>query len=472
MATVTRTDAAPERSFGEGSKASLRAFSRLVTGNPAHDERAVLPPVLETALAGAIFVTDAAQRIVYANRSAAALAWDPSEPVVGRTCREAFRCANCPPDCPLLRGAPHSSRQVVLRAGGTKDVTLLKKAEALLDDCGTLVGGIEVMHDLGATDAAASRTTDARRLLRLARSTSFQGMIGRSPRMSALLDRIDRLARVDVTVLVTGESGSGKELVARALHECGHRAGRPFVAINCAALPHDLLESELFGHERGAFTGAVRDKPGRFELCEGGTLLLDEIGCLPLPLQAKLLRVLEDGRFERVGGTRTLQLNARVVAATNADLDARVRDGSFRADLLYRLNVCPVVVPSLRERGDDIPLLAEYFAEQLAPGCGTRSCGFTAEAMEALRHYAWPGNVRELRNAVNSALLVAFNEPIGREHLPPNIAKAVGDAPGPLGRATIEEALLRARFNRAAAAGLLGVSRTTLWRHMKRAGLR
>jgi transcriptional regulator with GAF, ATPase, and Fis domain len=297
-------------------------------------------------------------------------------------------------------------------------------------------------------------------------------MIGRSPKMIALLDRIDRLARVDATVLVTGESGSGKELVARALHEFGDRAGRPFVAINCAALPHDLLESELFGHERGAFTGAVRDKPGRFELCEGGTLLLDEVGCLPLSLQAKLLRVLEDGRFERVGGTRTLHLQARVIAATNADLDARVRDGSFRADLLYRLNVCPVVVPPLRERGDDIPLLAEYFAEHLAPACGSRFCEFTPASLAALRHYAWPGNVRELRNAVHSALLMAFDEPIGLEHLPPNIGKATGVAPEPLARTTIEEALLRARFNRAAAAGLLGVSRTTLWRHMKRAGLR
>ncbi|HET7755448.1 MAG TPA: sigma 54-interacting transcriptional regulator [Anaeromyxobacteraceae bacterium] len=446
----------------------MRAVTKLLTGSA--DAAAPVPPVLELASAGSVFVTDTSHRVVYVNRSAAALASSPADEILGRGCREVFRCLNCPPTCPLGSGAAMPGREVVLRGHAGGEVHFLKNVEALVDDSGALVGGLETMHDLSRLrhGATAGRTVEPATVVRL-RGAVSHGMVGSSAPMRALLERIERLARVDATVLVTGESGTGKELVCRALHDAGPRAGRPFHAINCAALPEGLLESELFGHERGAFTGAVRDKPGRFEICEDGTVLLDEIGCLPYALQAKLLRVLEDGGFERVGGTRTRRLRARVIAATNTELDALVRQGSFRADLLYRLKVCSLRVPPLRERADDVPALVGHFAEMLAAACGARTAGFTADAISALRAYPWPGNVRELRNVVHAALVVALDQQIDCDHLPEEIT---GRLEGTLDAARIEEALARSRFNRSDAAAILGVSRTTLWRHMKRTGVR
>ncbi len=453
----------------ERSRACVRALSKLLTGRD-EDVEVTLPPAVELAFAGAIFATDSLQRIVYVNRSAAAISGQSVAEILGRTCREAFRCLNCPPSCPLSRGDSIAGREIVLRGPDGGELPLLKKADVLLDGEGAMVGGLEAMHDLSTLGrGAAGHRATATRVVSTPTGAGRHGMIGASPSMRALFERIDRLARVDATVLVSGESGTGKELVARALHEAGPRAGRPFHAINCAAMPESLLESELFGHERGAFTGAFREKPGRFEICEDGTVFLDEIGCLPYSLQSKLLRVLEDGGFERVGGTRPRKLRARVVAATNANLDALVREGAFRADLLYRLKVCTLWIPPLRERREDVPSLARHFEELLAASCGGGTVGFTPSAMAALQEYPWPGNVRELRNVVHSALLVAPDGEIGCEHLPPELR---GRPDRCLEAGRIEEALMKARFNRSDAASLLGVSRTTLWRRMKRAGLR
>jgi transcriptional regulator with PAS, ATPase and Fis domain len=459
-------------SSDETSKACLRALSKLLTGRTLEDIGAPFPPVLEVPSAGAIFVTDSRNRIVHLNRSAAALAWKPAEAILGRTCREVFRCLNCPAKCPLPGGGAVAGREVVLRSPEGRDVPLLKKAEVLLDDAGAMVGGLEVMHDLShLRRGEAGCGPVSPEAVRPVRARANRDMIGSCASMRSIFEQIERLAQVDAPVLVTGESGVGKELVSRALHDAGPRANRPFHAINCAALPADLLESELFGHERGAFTGAVREKPGRFEVCADGTVLLDEIGCLPYALQSKLLRVLDDGGFERVGGTRRHQLRARLISATNADLDLLVREGSFRADLLYRLKVCSLRVPPLRERRDDIPALAMHFAEKLAASCGGHAAGLSSSAIAALKEYAWPGNVRELRNVVHSALVAAFDQQVGCEHLPQEIAGPALQQ-GSLDGARIEDALARARFNRTDAAVLLGVSRTTLWRHMRRAGLR
>ncbi|HQK52465.1 MAG TPA: sigma 54-interacting transcriptional regulator [Myxococcota bacterium] len=303
---------------------------------------------------------------------------------------------------------------------------------------------------------------------------NFFGIVCRSKAMKAVVRAASALAQRDITVLLNGESGTGKEIVARALHLAGPRATRPFHAFNCASLSEELLESELFGHQRGAFTGAVRDKPGRMELCQDGTLLLDEVGCLPLRIQAKLLRVLETREFERVGGTRTLRLRARILAATNSDLAAMVRAGAFREDLYYRLRVVPLEIPPLRDRREDVMPLARHFASLYRDRCGPEgpAVTFTAAAVVALESYAWPGNVRELRNAVQHALALGDGTTIRIEDLPPELrvsANAEGLADPERGR--IEDALHRSRYDRAEAARLLGISRTTLWRRMRRLGL-
>ena len=249
-------------------------------------------------------------------------------------------------------------------------------------------------------------------------------MIGDSPVMRSLFRRIGRVAPSDSTVLIVGESGTGKELVARAIRSNSQRADRPFVAINCAAIPESLLESELFGHERGAFTGAIAQKKGKLEAAHGGTVLLDEIGELPPPLQAKLLRVLQEREFERVGGTRSIAVDFRLLAATNCDLEQSIAAGAFRRDLYYRLNVVSLAVPPLRERPDDIPLLANHFARRHAANAKRRLTGVSADAMACLMAYDWPGNVRELDNAIERAVVLGSSDMIVPDDLPETLIEA------------------------------------------------
>jgi DNA-binding NtrC family response regulator len=256
--------------------------------------------------------------------------------------------------------------------------------------------------------------------------------IGRSAAAQRVLDFVGRVGPSDATVLLGGESGSGKEMVARAIHRASRRAKAPCVAVNCAALTETLIESELFGHEKGAFTGATEKKLGRFEMADKGTLFLDEIGELPLALQTKFLRVLEERRFERVGGTRTIEVDVRLVAATNRDLADMARRGSFREDLYYRLSVIQIDVPPLRERLDDVPLLAEHFFARFRNQAGRRIQGFSADAIAALMAHHWPGNVRELRNAVERAVVLGDSELIVRKDLPPHIGAAVPEASRPM----------------------------------------
>jgi transcriptional regulator with GAF, ATPase, and Fis domain len=313
----------------------------------------------------------------------------------------------------------------------------------------------------------------------------FERIVGRSPALREVLTRAAKVASAETTVLLTGESGTGKELVARAIHHASPRAEGPYVAINCAALPETLVESELFGHERGAFTGADKAKPGRFELAAGGTLFLDEVGELPPSVQAKLLRVLQEHEFQRVGGTATLRADVRFITATNRDLAQAVEEGKFRQDLYYRVNVFSVHLPPLRERGEDILLLANHFVRELAPKLGKGDGGLSRDAQEALRSYPWPGNIRELANAVERALILAegdlltaahFGLDLGRHQRPegprgPTAEPAAPEALADLEKRAIREALERSNGNKTQAAAILGITRTKLHTRLKRFGL-
>ena len=320
----------------------------------------------------------------------------------------------------------------------------------------------------------------------LAERFAFEQIVGRAPSLREALLRASKVAPTDTTVLVTGESGTGKELVARAIHQASLRADGPFVAINCAALPETLLESELFGHERGAFTGADRQKPGRFELAQSGTLFLDEVGELSAPVQAKLLRVLQERQFERLGGTTTLAADVRLVAATNQGLEALAESGRFRDDLLYRLNVFTVHLPPLRERGDDVILLADHFVRTLGARMGKGEPGLSREARDALLDHAWPGNIRELQNAVERALIVSDGGLITAAQLglvtrapraaapgarPPGVPIAAPASLAEWEKQMVIDALARARGNKSRAAALLGLTRSQLYTKIKRFGL-
>jgi len=235
-------------------------------------------------------------------------------------------------------------------------------------------------------------------------------IVGSSGALQKVLSLVSKVAPTDATVLVTGETGTGKELVARAIHRRSHRSSRAFVCVNCAAVPRDLIASELFGHEKGSFTGALQRRLGRFELAEGGTIFLDEVGELPLGTQIALLRVLQEHEFERVGGTRSIRTNVRVIAATNRNLQVAIQAGTFRSDLFYRLNVFPIDMPPLRERREDIPMLVEYFVDHCARKAGKHIHGITKESLDLLRSYPWPGNIRELQNVIERSVIMCETE--------------------------------------------------------------
>ena len=311
---------------------------------------------------------------------------------------------------------------------------------------------------------------------KLGSSFGVKGMIGNSAKMKNIIETVEQVAPTRTTVLITGESGTGKELVAQAIHQCSGRTGK-FVPVHCSALPDNLIESELFGHERGAFTGAVEMRKGRFELAEGGTIFLDEIGEIPLHIQVKLLRVLENRAFERIGGSETIITDARVVAATNRDLKKMVEEGTFREDLFYRLDVVSLEIPPLRERKEDIPLLVKHYLDVFNKENG-KDIGITETAMASLCAYAWPGNIRELRNCVERMVVLCRGKMIDLENVPvdiregvtPGIAKTVLSQPSCdlecNEKMLIERALNECGGNRTKAAEKLGISRRTLHRKL------
>lgn len=311
----------------------------------------------------------------------------------------------------------------------------------------------------------------------------LENIVGHDPRMRKVYDMIEAVADTKATIVVTGESGTGKSMLARAIHRRSSRRDKPFVEVACGALPETLLESELFGHVAGAFTGASTDKMGKFKQADGGTIFLDEIGTAPLSLQVKLLRVLQEFEFEQVGGSKTFHVDTRVILATNENLEQMVASGKFRQDLYYRINVINVELPSLRERLSDIPLLAQHFLERVVAESGKKVRGFSDETLDALQRYRWPGNVRELQNLIERAVLLSKSDTIRLEDLPQCVLNTVpvsvdtGDAAnlktamqGPE-RQILLKMLEDNHWNRQATAAALGINRTTLYKKMKRLGL-
>jgi PAS domain S-box-containing protein len=438
-----------------------------------------------------VMIVDPGGVIVAVNQALTDLTGFAADELIGQSCAT-LNCATCRAArdregrhwCSLFeQGRMNRQRCAVLRRDG-RYVQVLKNASVLKNEDGEVIGGVETLTDISELLERETAIEAFRR--ELSGRDTFHGMVGRSPGMQRVYDLIDNAADSDAPLVITGESGTGKELVARAVHERGKRRDQPYIKVNCAALNEALLESELFGHVRGAFTGAHQGRIGRFEAASGGSIFLDEIGDLPMLTQVKLLRVLEEKVIERVGDNRPLPVDVRIITATNRHLDVMVEEGSFRRDLYYRINVIPVIVPPLRERIEDVPLLAESFFRTLQLKSGKDIRAISRPAMDLLMAHSWPGNVRELRSTFEYAFVTCQTASIQPEDLPASIGQAQQASPGPRPRARrhqpsdreqqqkqeLIEALQQAEGNQSRAADILGVSRVTVWHRMKRYGVR
>ncbi|HEX04777.1 MAG TPA: PAS domain S-box protein [Bacteroidetes bacterium] len=420
-----------------------------------------------------VMAHDRNRKIFLWNRTAELITGYMAEEVIGMDCHLVFPDRFCGGDCSFCAATLHSktrlrySSHFVRQDGRVRD---LEMSVVTLDtvDRG-IIGALVLFRDL----------TELHNLQRKTHSQAgFHGIVGKHPTMLKVYDSIEELARVNVPTLILGESGTGKEMVAKALHEIGPRAKKPFVPVNCGALPEGTLESELFGHVRGAFTGAIRDKKGRFELADGGTLFLDEIGEISASLQVKLLRVLQEGQLVPVGGEQSITVDVKIVCATNRNLKEMTQQGRFREDLYYRIAVVPIQLPTLRERTEDIPALIEHYLDQVSGQIGAEHVVVSKAALNLMMQYTWPGNVRELRNAIQYGIIKTHSGEVLPEHLPPEV---LPDSPvqvdsRPPGRpqkltsGEVKTVMSQVDGNKAKAARLLGVSRTTLYKMLSDLG--
>jgi len=426
-------------------------------------------------LADGIFTVDVDMKITSFSRGMEKMTGLAEKDVIGKRCGDILNGDNCGENCPLSQtisrgyGLAGLEERIGKRDGSTVPVII---NTAFLKD---RKGGTELIAVVRDASEIEKLRKDVNERYR------FSNIIGKSSRMQQIFELIEVLGEADCPILIEGESGTGKELVSRAIHHESDRRGRPFVKVNCSAIVEGLFESELFGHVRGAFSGAIRDKVGKFELADGGTIFLDEIADMPLNLQPKLLRVLQDMEFERVGDNRIRKVDVRVVAATNKNMAEEIEAGRFRKDLYYRLCVVPIMMPPLRERKEDIPLLAEHFLETYRRKMPARKDVVDIEpsAMAALLEYDWPGNVRELENAIEHACLRTKTDRIDTDALPDKITThhqtvpaAPNDSPAPttidlIEKHYIQELMRKHKGNKTLVAKNLGISRTTLWRRLR-----
>ncbi len=430
-------------------------------------------------VADGVFTVDRDFRITSFNRAAERILGISRDQAVGQSCCEIFRADICHQDC-ALRHTLDTGREIIDKPvsvlnSRSRRVPISVSTAVLKDDKREIIGGVETFRDLSAIELLKKK---------IQKQYSYEDIISKNHRIQAIFNLLPDIAESESTILIEGPSGSGKELFARAIHNLSNRKDRPYVVVNCGALPDTLLESELFGYVKGAFTDAKRDKPGRFALAERGTLFLDEVGDLSFAMQVKLLRVLQEREYEPLGATQTVRANVRILAATHHDLLELVRKGGFREDLYYRLNVVKIILPPLRERREDIPLLIDHFLEQFNVRMGKSIAGVTPEVLRCLMEYPFAGNVRELENAIEHACVLCRGRHIEIEHLPPEIRETVEASADegspttgtlPVLRSTeiqlIRKTLSKHDGNRLEAARELGLHKTTLWRKMKRYGI-
>ena len=421
--------------------------------------------------------------IISVNRAFEEITGYSGDEIVGKSCTT-LNCTSCEVArqqegchwCVMFKkGYLKKQKCSIVRKDG-RTVHILKNASVLRDENDMVTGAVETMTDI--TDLVAKETQIAHYRQELYAEDRFYGMIGTCAPMQRVFQLVANAARSDAPVIIFGESGTGKEMVAKAIHEAGTRHSRPYMKVNCAALNESLLESELFGHVKGAYTGAHRSRQGRFEAANGGDIFLDEIGDLPLSTQVKLLRVLEEKVVERVGDNRPVPVDVRIISATNRNLPELIANGAFREDFYYRINVIPIQVPPLRARSGDIPLLARSFFNRILLKSDKKLDGIANAAMDALLSYSWPGNVRELKSAFEFAFVSCPGGMIGAEHLPPQILAgqpsdqapgfAAGESLDDVKRRRLEDALAQTGGNQSQAARLLGISRTSVWKQIRK----
>ena len=438
------------------------------------ESAAVCETILDS-IADGVFTVDDQWRITSFNRAAERITGVKRQQALGQRCCEVFRASICEAACALRQtlatGRPIVNKVIYILDVRGNRIPISISTGVLKDAGGRIIGGVETFRDLNLAE-------DLRKEVEVHRG--YGEIVGRSAAMRQIFELLPRIAESSSTVLIEGASGTGKELIARAIHHLSPRRNKRFVAVNCAALPDTLLESELFGYKAGAFTDAKKDKLGRFALADGGTIFLDEIGDVSPAMQARLLRVLQERTFEPLGAVEPVRVDVRVIAATNKDLAKLVHKGRFREDLFYRIHVIRIVLPRLRDRREDIPLLIDHFIAKFNRLQGKEVAGVSDEVLARLMEYDYPGNVRELENTIEHAFVLCRGPVIEMQHLPPAVRGAGADQslPGLAGmtlqameRLAIGDALRRNRGNRTAAAKQLGIHPSTLFRKLKALGV-
>ncbi len=426
--------------------------------------------ILES-ISDGVFTVDLKWKINSFNRAAEEITGISRKDAMGKLCSEVFKSSMCETEC-ALRQTLKSGKPIINKLGYIIDaagsrIPVSVSTAVLRDKEGKIIGGAETFRDLSEIETLRKE---------LKRSYKMGDIISHSPAMRPILDLVPAVSSSSSTILIQGETGTGKEILARTIHNMSRSSGENFISLNCGALPDSLLESELFGYKRGAFTGADRDKPGRFALAENGTLFLDEIGEISPALQVRLLRVLQEHTYEPLGGTKTETTNARIIAATNRNLAEMVREGTFRQDLFYRINIIILELPPLRDRIEDLPLLTDHFIQKFNHLQNRAVKGLSLDAYSLLSSYKWPGNIRELENIIERAFILCRSDEIGIEHLPPNLTGAHPLKPNSSSiqtvRSTAEkqsiiEVLKKNNYNIPASAVELKIHKTTLYRKMK-----
>src|SRR3990170_303355 len=431
--------------------------------------------IILNCISDGVLTIDLNGRINYVNKAMQELLGYPESALIGKRCENFVRSNICATeDCILRRTLARkeklSNYESFVENKDGRRIPVNINTDLLFDSTGNLIGIVEVFRDISQIKELKERLTTV---------YHFSNIVTKDRRMKEIMAILPSVAQTKSTVLIEGESGTGKELIAKAIHNNSRRKDKPFIAVNCAAIPDTLIESELFGHVKGAFTGAYQDRVGRFELANHGTIFLDEIADMSLATQAKLLRVIQEEKFERVGGTKTIAVDVHIIAATNKNLLRAVKEGHFREDLYYRISVFPVTLPPLRERKEDLPLLITYFIDKFNKETGKSINNIAPQAMKVFMNYFYPGNIRELRNIIEHAFVCSRGNTILPEHLPKELVYAkerLEIAPEGSSLNTVEKewilsVLEKSMWRYQEAAKTLGISRTTLWRKLKAYGL-